>query len=528
MPLTLHTWLDRSSLRPAGESRLSAVFEIVSHGAAVEGARPRSRTVLALDVSLSMKGAPIAQVIRSVDRLLDALGPEDEVGIVAFSERAVRVVDPVKVDAHGKRLVRSRVGRLTVLSGTNIEAGLEASAAMLASTPSGMRKGVVLLSDGAPNVGAHTAEALREVVRKHKPGISFFALGYGPDHSEDVLSAIGDGYEFVPDPATCARAFARALGAQGDVVASDVELVVAPSSGVEISRFLASERLRFGKEGAVLSLPDMVAGVRRFVVVELRVRGPGGDTFATTLLDVTARCRESGAVSESLTIEVADREPAVVVEAARHALLVHAELARDEARALADRGQFTGAAATLRKIMTEIAALPGWIANDGTPLAEAYELLVDEVMVYERRPDPEVYAMYRKSTMGSRVATVAPVSSKLRGDASSKLIEHIAGDMPIAWLLDPNGVRHRLQEECVIGRTADADITIASASVSRRHAEVFANAGDFWLADMGSTNTTKVNGMKLDRAPHKLTPNDVIHIGDVELRYVEDPRKVTD
>ena len=125
------------------------LLRVVREISAAEGERPPSRTVLALDVSLSMKGEPLHQVIRSVDRLLDALGPEDELGIVAFSENASRVVEPVRVDAAGKRLVRSRVGRLRAGSGTNIEAGLDRSAEMLATTPAGMRRGVVLLSDGA-------------------------------------------------------------------------------------------------------------------------------------------------------------------------------------------------------------------------------------------------------------------------------------------------------------------------------------------------------------------------------------------
>src|SRR5262249_46252460 len=147
----------------------------------------------------SMKGEPIDQVIRSVDRLLDALdggpragGAADEIGIVAFAQGATRVVDPVRVDAAGKRLVRSRVGRLPVDASTNIEAGLDLSAKMLEDTPAGMRRAVVLLSDGAPNVGAHTVEALRDVVRRHRPYVSFFCLGYGADHSEQILGGIGE------------------------------------------------------------------------------------------------------------------------------------------------------------------------------------------------------------------------------------------------------------------------------------------------------------------------------------------------
>jgi Ca-activated chloride channel family protein len=176
--------------------------------------------------------------------------------------------------------------------------------------------------------------------------------------------------------------------------------------------------------------------------------------------------------------------------------------------------------------MKEIDRLADWKANDGSPLAEAYELLVDEAMAFERRPSPEQYAAFRKATASSRLASRVPVEAKSRGDASQKLIEHVAGDCPPAWLvaLDKAGGRHPLHEEVVIGRTESADICVASSQVSRRHAEVFANAGDYWVADLGSTNPTIVNGQALGRAPHKLAPGDVIKVGEVELRYEEGQR----
>ena len=529
MPVTVQAWLDRSSLRPAGETRISAVFEIGAHGSADAGApRPLSRTVLALDVSGSMSGTPLANVVKSVDLILGAVGEDDEIGVVAFSDGATCVVEPVKADAAGKRLIRSRVGRLEADRGTNIEAGLDTSAAMLVEarkTGRERRSGVILLSDGEPNVGASTPAALRDAVTRHKPGVSFFCLGYGRGSSEDILSAIGDGWEFVPDPATCARAFARALGSQADIVATDVELMLALAPGVELLRLSGRDKTKITRDGLVVSVPDMVSGAKHLVVAELVVKNPGADRFAMNLVKATVKEKTSTAATD-VSVEIADRAPMIVVEGARRVLLVRAEEAREAARALADRKQFTQAALTLREIMSAIAALPGWIADDGTPLAEAYELLVDEVMVYERRPDAEQYAMYRKSTMGQRLTTQVPMSARARGEASSKLIMHIAGDMPVAWLVNQMGAKYKLEEENVIGRTAEADIQVKSSSVSRQHAQVFASAGDFWVADLGSTNPTLVNGVALRSAPHKLVPGDVILVGEMTLRYEQAPKPV--
>lgn len=541
MPLSLSTFLSRASVRPAGsasEQRLSVAFEVEAHGEESErpSVRRPSRTVLAVDISGSMAGEPLDQVIRSIDRLVDALGAEDELGIVAFSDDATSLIEPLRVDAAGKRLVRSRVAKLRATANTNIEAGLDASAKMLETTPSGMRRGVVLLSDGAPNRGAHTEAALRDVVKRHRPSLSCFALGYGINHCEDILAAIGDaggaGYEYVQDPAMCARAFARALGAQADVVASAIELVVGVADGVELLRFEGREPTRIAREGVIVSLPDMVPGARTLIALELKVTPPSADRFLTRLFDVTLRWRgvrgEPLACSESVTIEVADRDGALGPAAARRVLVVRADRAREAARAAADRGQFTTAAAGLRAVMKEIEALPGW--GSGTDdrddlLREAYELLADEVMAFDRKPSAEQYSAFRKATVQSRLTAQVPKSARLRGEASSKLIEEIAGDCRPAWLVViRSGVeagRHRLREEAVIGRTSEADICVSSHSVSRKHAEIFANLGDYWVADLGSTNATLVNGQALGQAPHKLRVGDVIRVGEVELRYEE-------
>jgi Ca-activated chloride channel family protein len=529
MSLALRTWVDRVSVRPDVDAKLHLVVEIEASGDPVEGPRPPGATILALDVSGSMQGTPIDQVVRSVDLILDALRPNDRVGVVAFSDDATTVVDPVVLDAAGKRLIRSRVARIPANGHTNIEAGLELASRMLPTDAS--RRCVVLLSDGSPNLGAATPDTLRDVVRKHRPHVTFASLGYGQQHDEDVLAAIGDagggGYELVPDPTTCARAFARALGAQGDVVADAIELVVSPGHGVEIVRFLGREETRFGREGVVVSLADMVPGTRRVVVCEIAIAKPGAARFLADVARLSLGWKRPGttekkSIEEKLTVEIADRDPAIVAEAASRVMLVRADVVRDDARAAADRGAFASAATILRALLAEIDRVPGFVQGDGSPLAEAYELLVDEATAMERRPTAEAYRAFRKTTVASRLAAPAPPSSS-HGPASSRLLDMTAGNFPEAYLVVDGG-RHRLGAECVIGRTASADLPIVSASISRRHAEVFALEGEFWACDLGSTNPTQLNGKSLGSKPEKLANGDVLRVGDIEIRYEEKPK----
>jgi len=543
MALKLDTWLDVGSLRPDASAKAHLVIEVSADDArseaGAEQARPPATTVLAIDVSGSMHGDPLGHVVRSVDRLLDALRPEDSIAVVAFSDGATRVVDPVAVDANGKRLVRQRVARLIAEGHTNVEGGLELAAEVLGSAADGRRRGVVLLSDGHPNVGAKTADELREVVKKHRASISFSSLGYGVNHAEDVLSAVGDagggGYEYVPDPATCARAFAKALGAQADVVATGIEIAFAPAEGIEIVKLLGGEPTRFGRDGLTIQLQDMVPGAKRIVVAEISVKAPGKQRFLAPIARASLAWKKPGSndvatVASDVSVEVADREPSAVREGVTRVMLVRADRAREEARVLADRAQWGAAAALLRKVLADIDRVPGYIAGDGSALADAYELLVDEAMAFERRPSAEQYANFRKSAVASKLAAPMPPPSKTaRGPASSRLLEHTAGDYPEAYITVKTGPhagqRHRLKDECIIGRSADAHVAIASDSVSRRHAEIYALEGEFWACDLGSTNTTEVNGKPLFTTPTKLQHGDVLRVGSIELVYEQPPKK---
>lgn len=68
-----------------------------------------------------------------------------------------------------------------------------------------------------------------------------------------------------------------------------------------------------------------------------------------------------------------------------------------------------------------------------------------------------------------------------------------------------------------VGRHDDCVIRIRSSQVSRRHCEVFEADGRLMLRDLGSSNGTYVNGLRvLGQQPLKV--GDVISIGGVALR----------
>jgi pSer/pThr/pTyr-binding forkhead associated (FHA) protein len=72
-----------------------------------------------------------------------------------------------------------------------------------------------------------------------------------------------------------------------------------------------------------------------------------------------------------------------------------------------------------------------------------------------------------------------------------------------------------------LGRSPSADIVLDHATVSRRHAVLSAEAGGIVLLDDRSRNGVLVNGERVGRAI--LRHGDVIHLGEIVMRYVDVP-----
>jgi hypothetical protein len=70
-----------------------------------------------------------------------------------------------------------------------------------------------------------------------------------------------------------------------------------------------------------------------------------------------------------------------------------------------------------------------------------------------------------------------------------------------------------------VGRSAQNDVKLDGDDyASARHARIEPRRDGVWVEDVGSTNGTYLNGIKLTR-PRKLKPGDVVKVGETELRY---------
>ena len=188
--------------------------------------------VLVLDNSGSMERADRLRIVREALRVLAGqLQPQDKLSVIAFARTARLWADGVAGNEAGQ--VAEQISNLTPQGGTNLEEAMNlAYQTALKHYMNGGVNRVVLLTDGAANLGNVNPDALKQKVEAHrKQGIALDCFGIGWEGYNDdlleVLSRNGDGrYGFINTPEEATTGFAGQLAGALHVAASDVKVQV--------------------------------------------------------------------------------------------------------------------------------------------------------------------------------------------------------------------------------------------------------------------------------------------------------------
>lgn len=84
---------------------------------------------------------------------------------------------------------------------------------------------------------------------------------------------------------------------------------------------------------------------------------------------------------------------------------------------------------------------------------------------------------------------------------------------------EPGAFPLKIGKRVMLGRDKQADIVLAEVLVSREHAEVVHGPNGFYIHDLGSSNGTLVNQVKIDN-PYLLTHGDRIAIGNATIFFM--------
>jgi Mg-chelatase subunit ChlD len=216
---------------PFAQNRDLLRFSIKTAAQGRQPGRPLN-LVLLLDNSGSMERADRVRIIHEALRVLAGqLQPQDKFSVVTFARTAHLWVDGVPGDQAAK--VAEEVSGLTPQGGTNLEDAMNLAyqTALRHYLANGINR-VVLLTDGAANLGNVDPEALKQKVEANrKQGIALDCFGIGWEgYNDDLLEVLtrnGDGrYAFLNSPEEVADELAAKLAGALQVAASDVKVQV--------------------------------------------------------------------------------------------------------------------------------------------------------------------------------------------------------------------------------------------------------------------------------------------------------------
>lgn len=503
---------EHRNLEP-GVQTLWVSLAVKARGAALEATRAPLAVALVIDCSGSMQGSPLEHVLSSTLMLAELLNEQDQLAVITFSSQAELLSGllPVNVDARAR--LRTLLQSVEARGNTNLQSGMGVAAAVLKEAPEGLRRVMVVMSDGQPNVGLTSAEHLADYTRTLGLGVS--TLGFGLHHDENVLDAIataGSGrYAYIPDPASARVEVARAALAHGGVVADQLQLALKLEPGVEVVQLLPNAPLKVGAGGLSFNVGDVFVDQERPFALELALKLEAENAGRLLSVVVSGRGRNGDRSSATAELSVDVRTGARVVDSAAQQaiILVQADFARVRARTEADRGSMPGAAALLRAVLVRVEGLAGFVADDGSPLAELREQLIDEIANYERRSSDLERTHQRKASVQFKGATQVSSATGVNAKPLGAALVGLGGIS--------QGLRFELRGEGVIGRSSLCDAPVKHSSLSRAHARIRFLNGAYVLEDLGSTNGTQVNGAAVTSS--QLRFGDLVNFGDASFRF---------
>jgi len=185
-----------------------------------------------IDVSGSMEEENrIGMVKYGLSRLVDRLGPNDRVAIVAFSETAWVVLEPTSVESRGRIL--DAINSLYPIASTNTEAGLRLGYDLAyRNYRDGAINRVILCSDGLANVGITDPSVLAQYAQDYYGRnifLSTVGVGHGSydDRFLEQLADKGNGhYSFLDSDQAAERIFSQDLEGTLQVIAKDAKIQV--------------------------------------------------------------------------------------------------------------------------------------------------------------------------------------------------------------------------------------------------------------------------------------------------------------
>ncbi len=231
--VTLTCRLNKASLPVINTQQLVYVLIEAVPGASMAQVQMPLNLSLVLDKSGSMQGKKIQNLRQAAKLVVERLGSQDTISIVAFSDRKYLIAESQPVT--NKDELKKRIDRIRDGGGTAISGGMGQGLAELdkALGPDRVSR-MLLLTDG--QTFGDEKQCLKLGKKAGDEGIVVNALGLGDDWNEDLLDEIaaasGGVADFIDSPDKIVTFFEKAVTSMQDTVVQNAQMVLRLANGV--------------------------------------------------------------------------------------------------------------------------------------------------------------------------------------------------------------------------------------------------------------------------------------------------------
>lgn len=295
----------------ATQQLVYVLIEAATSPAMAQVVRPLNLS-LVLDKSGSMEGAKIQNLREAAKRVVDHLGPDDILSIVAFSDRKYLIAESQSVADH--EALRKQIDRIRDGGGTAISGGMSQGLYELEKALSPDRVSRMLLLTDGQTFGDE--EACKRLGKKAgDEGIVVNALGLGDDWNEDLLDAIagasGGVADFVDSPEKIERFFDEVVKSMQDTVVQNAAILLRLAGGVtprqvwQVLPMIANLGYRpLSDRDVQVALGELEKGEPRSLLVELLVAPRPEGSYRLAQAEISYDVPGAGLTGQKVKIDI--------------------------------------------------------------------------------------------------------------------------------------------------------------------------------------------------------------------------------
>ncbi|MCC0179720.1 VWA domain-containing protein [Waterburya agarophytonicola K14] len=351
-----------------------------------ENSRRPINLSLVLDRSGSMSGSPLRNALKAAEQLVEFLQPEDYLSVVVYDDVAETVIPPQLVT--DKKAIKAAIKQIRARGITNLSAGwLMGCDKVQSQQTSQLLNRVLLLTDGLANMGIVEPSILVNTAKeKAEAGIMTTTLGFGSYFNEDLLidlaEAGGGNFYFIQSGDDAANVFNIEMESLTSVVGQNLTVDLSTKNKTQVAEVLNKYPSQTQDSGVEVFLGDVYRVESKPLVLRFSI--PAIATEGTVDLGVIEYSYEKvvdGSIKKfrdsfPLSIGVVSSEAASKVEinadVTQQASQLRIAQKKEEAVAIADKGNYQQAAEILRQAVAE---LKSQALNEYFEIAEEIEQL---------------------------------------------------------------------------------------------------------------------------------------------------------